>query len=99
MIQEKASQIETRGLEVIVTRDCPDEFSSEWENNTLRAQWETGPETLWLDRTQLEQRRGSIVPNVMCTPCEPRSHIYGFTDTWVDDVVDELVEGTLSLQC
>ena len=80
-ILEQASQITTPGLDVEVTRYAPDEFGGEWEDNTLRAQWGASSETLPLENTQLEQRQGSIVPDVICTLREPRPYIYGFTET------------------
>ena len=66
-ILEQASHITTPGLNVEVTRYAPDEFSGEWEDNTLRMQWMTASTALPLENTQLEQRQGSIVPDVICT--------------------------------
>ena len=97
-ILEQASQIATPGLEVKVTRDAPDEFSGEWEDNTLRVLWATASTTLLLEKTQLEQHQGSIVPDVICTLREPRPFIYGVTETWLDDAFEELVEDTHSSQ-
>lgn len=97
-ILEQASQITTPGLYVEVTRYAPDEFGGEWEDNTLRAQWGTSSETLPLENTQLEQRQGSIVPDVICTLREPRPYIYGFTETWLDGAFEELIEDTHSSQ-
>lgn len=97
-ILEQASQIATPGLEVKVTRDAPDEFSGEWEDNTLRVEWWTASTTLSLEKTQLEQHQGSIVPDVICTLREPRPFIFGATGTWLDDDFEELVEDTHSSQ-
>ena len=97
-ILEQASHITTPGLNVEVTRYAPDEFSGEWEENTLRIQWMTASMTLPLEDTQLEQRQGSIVPDVICTLHEPRPHIYGGTETWLDGAFEELTEDTHSSQ-
>lgn len=97
-ILEQASQIATPGLDLKVTRYAPEEFSGEWEDNTLRVQWMTGPTTLSLGKTQLEQRQGSIVPDVICTLREPRPYIYGVAEIWLDDAFEELVEDTHSSQ-
>ena len=97
-ILEKASQITTPGFNVKVMRYAPDEFSEEWEDNTLRAEWSTASMTLSLDKTQLEQRKGGLVPDVVCTLREPRPYIYGVTETWLDDVFEELVEDSHSSQ-
>ena len=97
-ILEKASQITTPGFNVKVMRYAPDEFSEEWEDNTLRAEWSTATMTLSLEKVQLEQRKGGFVPDVICTLCEPRPYIYGVTETWLDDVFEELVEDTHSSQ-
>lgn len=98
MILEQASQIATPGLEVKVTRDAPDEFSGEWEDNALRVLWATASTTLLLEKTQLEQHQGSIVPDVICALREPRPFIFGVTETWLDDAFEELVEDTHSSQ-
>lgn len=97
-ILEQASQITTPGLGVKVTRDAPDEFSGEWEDNTLRVEWWTASTTLSLEKTQLEQHQGSIVPDVICTLLEPRPFIFGATGTWLDEDFEELVEDTHSSQ-
>ncbi|RDD95237.1 hypothetical protein DTW89_02665 [Acidovorax sp. BoFeN1] len=97
-ILEQASQITTPGLDVEVTRYAPDEFSGEWEDNTLRIQWMTASTTLPLENTQLEQRQGSIVPDVICTLREPRPYIYGFAETRLDGAFEELIEDTHSSQ-
>lgn len=97
-ILEQASQIATPSLHLEVTRYAPEEFSGEWEDNTLRVQWMTGSTTLSLEKTQLEQRQGSIVPDVICTLREPRPYIYGVAETWLDDAFEELVEDTHSSQ-
>ena len=98
-ILEQASQIATPSLNLKVTRYAPEEFSGEWEDKTLRVQWMTGSTTLSLEKTQLEQRQGSIVPDVICTLREPRPYIYGVAETWLDDAFEELVEDTHSNQC
>ena len=97
-ILEQASKITTPGLDIEVTRYAPHEFSGEWEDNTLRIQWMTASTTLPLENTQLEQRRGSIIPDVICTLREPRPYLYGFTETWLDGAFEELIEDTHSSQ-
>nr|CAD61114.1 hypothetical protein [Cupriavidus oxalaticus] len=97
-ILEQSSHIATPSLNVEVTRYAPDEFSGEWEGNTLRMQWLTGSTTLSLERTQLERQQGSIVPDVMCTLREPRPFIFGATETWLDDGFEELIEDSHSGQ-
>lgn len=95
-ILEQASQIATPGLEVEVIRSASDEFSDEWEGSTLRILWMTAPQTLSLAKAQLEQRQGSIVPDVLCTLSEPQPYIYGGTDIWLDGDFEELIEDTYS---
>lgn len=97
-ILEQASQIETPGLHAKLIRYAPDEFSGEWEENTLRAEWWTASTTLSLEKTQLEQHQGSIVPDVICTLREPRPFIFGGTEIWLDDDFEELIEDTHSSQ-
>ncbi len=97
-ILEQSSHIATPGLDVEVTRYAPDEFSGEWESNTLRMQWLTGPTTLSLEKTRLEQPQGSIVPDVICTLPEPRPFIFGVVETWLDDGFEELIEDSHSSQ-
>jgi hypothetical protein len=97
-ILEEASHITTPGLDVEVTRDVPDEFSGEWEETTLRIQWMTASTTLSLEMTHLEQRHGTIVPDVVCTLREPRPFIYGATETRLDGAFEELDEDTYSSQ-
>lgn len=97
-ILEKASQITTPGFTVKVMHYAPDEFRKEWEDNTLRAEWSTASSTLSLEKTELERCTGGLVPDVICTLREPQPYIYGVTETWLDDVFEELVEDTHSNQ-
>jgi hypothetical protein len=97
-ILEQASQIATPSLEVKVIRYAPDEFSNEWEANTLRVQWWTASTTLSVETTQLEQHQGNIVPDVICTLREPRPFIFGGTEIWLDDDFEELIEDIHSSQ-
>lgn len=97
-ILEQSSHIATPGLDVEVTRYAPDEFSDEWESNTLRMQWLTGATTLSLERTRLEQQQGSIVPDVISTLHDPRPFIFGVVETWLDDGFEELIEESHSSQ-
>ncbi|MDZ4187366.1 MAG: hypothetical protein U1D25_04535 [Hydrogenophaga sp.] len=93
-----ASQIATPSLVVKVTRNAPDEFSGEWEGNTLRIEWCTASTMLSLGKIQLEQHKGNIVPDVICSLSEPQPFIFGVTETWLDDAYEELVEDTHSSQ-
>jgi len=97
-ILEQSSHITTPGLDVEVTRYAPDEFSGEWDSNTLRMQWLTGPTTLSLKRTRLEKQQGSIVLDVISTLREPRPFIFGVVETWLDDGFEELIEDSHSSQ-
>ncbi|PWF24073.1 hypothetical protein DD235_07105 [Corticimicrobacter populi] len=97
-ILEQSSHIATPGLDVEVIRDAPDEFSGEWESNTLRMQWLTGSTTLSLEKTRLEKQQGSIVPDVISTLREPRPFIFGVVETWLDDGFEELIEDSHSSQ-
>lgn len=97
-ILEEASQIATPSINLTVTRYAPEEFSGDWEDNTLRCQWMTGSTTLSLEHTLLERRQGCIVPDVICTLRDPRPYIFGVTETWLDDAFEELAEDTHSSQ-
>ena len=97
-ILEQSSHIATPGLNVEVIRYAPDEFSGEWESNTLRMQWLTGSTTLSLEKTRLEKQQGSIVPDVISTLREPRPFIFGVVETWLDDGFEELIEDSHSSQ-
>lgn len=97
-ILEQASRIATPSLGITVTRDALNDFSDEWEGNTLRIKWETASTMLSLEKTQLEQRQGGIVPDVICTLRDPLPFIFGVTETWLDDTFEELVEDNYSSQ-
>ena len=97
-ILEQASKIATPNLGVKVTRDVFDDFSDEWKGNTIRIEWATASMMLSLEETQLEQRQGGIVPDVICTLREPRPFIFGVTEIWLDDAFEELVEDNHSSQ-
>lgn len=92
----KTSQIATPGLEVEVLRSTADEFSDVWEDCTLRILWMSASQTLSLATSQLEQRQGRIVPDVICTLSAPQSYIYGGTEIYLDGDFQELIEDTYS---
>lgn len=94
----QASQIATPGLEVEVIRSTADEVSDVWEDCTLRILWMSASQTLRLAATQLEQRQGSIVPDVICKLSEPQPYIYGGTEIWLDGDFKELIEDTYSIR-
>lgn len=62
-ILEKTSSIATPGLEVEVTRNPPEEFGGDWEEDTIRKFWMTPSRHLSLDEVRLERRLGNIVPD------------------------------------
>ena len=96
-ILERAHRIATPGLEVSVRREPPDEFSGEWETDTLRMTWFAPPKKLELTDVQLEQRLGRIVPDVIATVDGSKVSTAGITDTWVNDDFEEEVEDTFNL--
>ena len=61
-ILERAASIATPGLEVSVTRDPPDEFADEWDDQTIRKTWMTQSRTLELDEVRLERARVASFP-------------------------------------
>lgn len=95
-ILEKASSIATPGLEVEVTRDPPEEFGGDWEQNTLRKLWMTASRNLALDAVRLERRLGNIVPDVIGTLGGRQIHTHGGTMTMVSGDFEEDVEDTYS---
>lgn len=95
-ILEKASSIATPGLEVEVTRDPPEEFGGDWEENTLRKLWMTASRKLALDAVRLERRLGNIVPDVIGTLGGRQIHTHGGTMTMVSGDFEEDVEDTYS---
>ncbi len=95
-ILEKASSIATPGLEVEVTRDPPEEFGGDWEENTLRKLWMTASRNLALDAVRLERRLGNIVPDVIGTLGGRQIHTHGGTMTMVSGDFEEDVEDTYS---
>lgn len=95
-ILEKASSIATPGLEVEVTRDPPEEFGGDWEENTLRKLWMTASRNLVLDEVRLERRLGNIVPDVIGTLDGRHIHTHGGTMTMVSGDFEEDVEDNYS---
>lgn len=95
-ILEKASSIETPGLEVEVTRDPPEEFGGDWEEDTLRKLWMTASRNLALDAVRLERRLGNIVPDVIGTLGGRQIQTHGGTTTMVSGDFEEDVEDTYS---
>lgn len=96
-ILERAHRIATPGLEVSVRREPPDEFSGEWETDTLRMTWFAPPNKLELTDVQLEQRLGRIVPDVIANLDGSKIFTTGITGTWVNDDFEEEIEDTFSL--
>lgn len=96
-ILERARRIATPGLEITVKREPPDEFSGEWETDTLRASWLTARKTLELTNVQLERRLGRIVPDVIANLNGKDVYIAGITDLWVNEDFDEEIDDNLSL--
>lgn len=90
-------RIVTPGLEVMVTRDPPEEFGGDWESDSLRMTWLTAKQTLELDDVQLERRLGRIVPDVIANLGGRQSDTGGITDTWVNDDFEEEIEDTYSI--
>lgn len=96
-ILEREHRIATPGLDVTVTRDPPDEFSGDWETDTLRMTWLTAPRTLELDEVRLERRLGRIVPDVVGNLGGRQIYAEGITDTWVSGDFEEEIEDSYSL--
>jgi len=96
-ILERAHRIATPGLEVSVKREPPDEFSGEWETDTLRMTWFAPPKKLELTDVQLEQRLGRIVPDVIANLDGSKIFTTGISGTWVNDDFEEEIEDTFSL--
>jgi len=96
-ILEREKRIATPGLEIMVTRDPPDEFYGDWESDTLRMTWLTAPRTLELDEVQLERRLGRIVPDVIGILGGRQIYMEGITDTWISGGFEEEIEDTYSL--
>lgn len=82
-------RISTPSLEVMVSRDPPDEFIGEWESGTLRMMWLSAPQVLQLEEVKLERRLGHIVPDVIGTVGSRQDCIWGATDIWIDDSFEE----------
>ena len=96
-ILAREQRIVTPGLEVMVTRDPPEEFGGDWESDSLRMTWLTAKQTLELDDVQLERRLGRIVPDVIANLGGRQSDTGGITDTWVNDDFEEEIEDTYSI--
>lgn len=96
-ILEREQRIVTPGLEVMVTRRPPEEFSGDWESDSLRMTWLTAKQTLELDDVKLERRLGRIVPDVIANLVGRQSDTGGITDTWVNDDFEEEIEDTYSM--
>lgn len=95
-ILEQASSIATPSLEVKVTRDPPDEFAGDWEEDTVRKLWMTASRHLSLKEVRLERRLGNIVPDVIANLRGPQIYTYGGTMTMVSGDFKEDVEDTYS---
>lgn len=95
-ILEQASSIATPGLEVEVTRDPPEEFGGNWEEDRIRKLWMTASRNLALDEVRLERCLGSIVPDVIATLGGRQIHTHGGTMTMVSGDFEEDVEDTYS---
>lgn len=91
-ILEAASSIATPGLEVSVTRDPPEEFAGEWDDQTIDKTWMTAPRVLELDEVRLEQRTGRIVPDVIAVLGGRQIYTQGGTMTRVGGAFDEDAE-------
>lgn len=96
-ILAREQRIVTPGLEVMVTRDPPEEFGGDWESDSLRMTWLTAKQTLELDDVQLERRLGRIVPDVIANLGGRQSDTGGITDTWVNEDFEEEIEDTYSI--
>ncbi len=95
-ILEQASSIATPTLEVRVTRDPPDEFAGDWEEDTVRKLWMTGSRHLSLKEVRLERRLGNIVPDVIATLGGSQIYTHGGTMTMISGDFEEDVEDTYS---
>lgn len=91
-ILAQASHIAVPGLKVEITRHPPEELGGEWADDTLRMSWSSAPATLTLKESKLERRQGTIVPDLICTLQHPRPFLIAGTETWLDDVFEELIE-------
>lgn len=85
-------RISTPNLEVMVSREPPDEFIGEWEAETLRMTWISVPQVLQLEEVRLERRLGHIVPDVIGTVGSRQACIRGLTDIWIDGGFEEETE-------
>ena len=83
-ILQRERRIATPGLDVIVTREPPEEFWGEWESDTLRTTWLALDRTLKLDDVRLERRLGRIVPDVVCNLGERQIYTDGITSSLSD---------------
>ena len=88
-ILEDASSIATPALEVMATRDPPDEFSGEWAAATVRKLWMSGKRQLDLGSVRLEKRLTNIVPDVIADLKPDRAPGWGGTMTWVEGDFEE----------
>lgn len=91
-ILEGAASIATPGLEISVTRDPPDEFADEWDDQTIRKTWMTPSRVLELDGVRLERRAGRIVPDVLANLGGRQIYTQGGTMTRVGGDFDEDAE-------
>lgn len=88
-ILSRERHISTPSLEVMVSRDPPDEFIGEWEAETLRMTWISVPQAIKLEDVKLERRLGRIVPDVIGTVGSRQACIRGLTDIWIDGSFEE----------
>ena len=91
-ILAREMRISMPSLEVMVSRDPPDEFIGEWESETLRMTWLSAPQELQLQDVRLERRMGRIVPDVIGTVSSQQDCIWGLTDIWINGSFDEETE-------
>lgn len=96
-ILEREQRIATPGLDVIVTREPPEEFLGEWELDTLRVAWLTVQRTLELCDVRLERRLGRIVPDVVANLSGRQIYMEGFTSTAVNGVFEEEIHDSYPL--
>lgn len=88
-ILEHASSIATPALEVMATRDPPDEFAGEWAAATIRKLWMSVKRQLDLGDVRLEKRLARIVPDVIADLKPDRTLGWGGTMTWVEEDFEE----------
>ncbi len=96
-ILEREKRITTPSLEVVVTRDPPEELEMSWEEDTLRMDWCTAPKILTLRDVQLETRLGRIVPDVIAHLDGPHVDADCHIEMWVSGSFDEGIEDSYAM--